>query len=494
VLKSGLYNVIAGTIRLSIAVLTIPILIRLIGLEEYGLWSLAYAIIGVVALAEAGLAMSTTVFVSRDLAMNDTESLSETLTVTISAMLLLATLAASALWVNAPALASLFPALGELQRQQLIESMGAVAVLVWVRLVQQTLVGIEQAHQRYDWLNALNTIQLIISTLGMFGVVWLGGRTVELMQWQAIVAVVGFSIHTRIIYFLVHPLKLHLVWSYKKGSLIAKYSLLTWLSTLGGTIFSRGDRLIVGAILGSTNLGLYAAITDITNSINMISALPVQPIIPTLSRLIASKNYEQKVIRQKFKLATQICAVVALSFGAMLLALTPLVFQTILPGNYSRENVLLFQIATVIYSIHSTNAVGYYTLFAVDSVSLLMLGMLGGGTLSILLVFFGSSSFGLIGAVCGNIGFFGTLILPIFAINKLKIYFRELIQWIRVPFLWFLAASTTNIVLVSRDIALLNMISISLIQTVGILTWLALQHKMIVFNALQRIKSCKNLE
>lgn len=293
-LKNGFYNVIAGILRLGITLATIPILIRLIGLKEYGLWSLVYAIIGVVALAEAGLSMATTVFVSRDLARSDTESLSETLTVTVSTMLLLATLAASALCIKAQAIASIFPALEDAQRQQLIQSMGSVAVLVWVRLVQQTLVGIEQAYQRYDWLNALNTIQVLISTLGMFGVVWLGGRTVALVEWQAVVAVLGLFIHIWIIYHLIHPLKLRLIWSPQKGFLIAKYSLLTWLSTLGGTIFSRGDRLIVGAILGSTSLGLYAAITDITNSINLISALPVQPIIPTLSRLIASSSKEKK--------------------------------------------------------------------------------------------------------------------------------------------------------------------------------------------------------
>lgn len=156
------------------------------------------------------------------------------------------------------------------------------------------------------------------------------------------------------------------------------------------------------------------------------------------------------------------------------------------------ENILLFQIATVIYSIYSTNAVSYYTLFAVDSVKLLTVGMLGSGVLSALLISLGSHTFGVVGAVCGNIGYLGTLILPIFAVNKLEIHFRELIRWVTIPFFWFLVVSSMNIILVSKGMSSLDMISISCIQSIVIFTWLILQHKAIVSNALNRAKNYKD--
>jgi Polysaccharide biosynthesis protein len=66
-LKNGFYNAAAGAVRVGLAILTIPVLIRLMGVEEYGLWALASAIVGIVTLAEAGLSTATTVFVSQDL-------------------------------------------------------------------------------------------------------------------------------------------------------------------------------------------------------------------------------------------------------------------------------------------------------------------------------------------------------------------------------------------------------------------------------------------
>lgn len=67
-IKNGFYNVVGAVIRIGLTLLTIPLIIRLIGVEEYGLWTLVSTMIGIVGLAEAGLAVSTTVFLSRDLA------------------------------------------------------------------------------------------------------------------------------------------------------------------------------------------------------------------------------------------------------------------------------------------------------------------------------------------------------------------------------------------------------------------------------------------
>ena len=115
-LKNGFYNTAGGIIRIGLAILTIPLLIRLIGVEEYGLWTLASSVIAIVGLAEAGLATATTVFVSQDLGKEDSDGLSQTLTVTVGAMLILATIAAFALWFGAEGIVSIFTKLDNTQQ------------------------------------------------------------------------------------------------------------------------------------------------------------------------------------------------------------------------------------------------------------------------------------------------------------------------------------------------------------------------------------------
>jgi O-antigen/teichoic acid export membrane protein len=108
-LKNGFYNTVGGILRIGLGIITIPLLIRQLGVEEYGLWTLASAVIGVVTLAEAGLSTATTVFVAQDLGEEDVDGLSQTLTVTVTMMLMMATLAAVSLWFGADLLTNLFP-------------------------------------------------------------------------------------------------------------------------------------------------------------------------------------------------------------------------------------------------------------------------------------------------------------------------------------------------------------------------------------------------
>jgi O-antigen/teichoic acid export membrane protein len=94
VIKNGLYNVISSVIRGGIGIITIPLLIRSLGVEEYGLWTLAYALVGTVALMEGGLSTATTVFVSQDLSKEDNNELLQTLTIVLISTLFLSSVAA----------------------------------------------------------------------------------------------------------------------------------------------------------------------------------------------------------------------------------------------------------------------------------------------------------------------------------------------------------------------------------------------------------------
>src|SRR6266508_1728975 len=131
--KNGFYDVVSAAIRIGVSLLTVPVLIRIIGIEEYGLWALVSAAVGLLALADAGLSVSTTVFVARDLANKDYDGIAETLTVIIGAMLLLATLAALVFWLGAGTLAYLFPTLQERQRVVAEQALRISGLAIWAR-------------------------------------------------------------------------------------------------------------------------------------------------------------------------------------------------------------------------------------------------------------------------------------------------------------------------------------------------------------------------
>ncbi len=472
-LKNGFYNSVAGLIRIGLGILVIPVLIRTLGIEEYGLWTLASAVVVMVTLAEAGLSTTTTVFVSQDLGKKDVDGLSQTLTVTFGAMLILATLAAVALVMGAEGIINLFPKLGQEQQLKVIQAIQIGGLVVAARLLQQALVGVEQAHQRYDLMNVLNTMQCVLLSVGMLAVVWLGGRTLELMQWQALTSVVSLLSHIWIVRSLLQNINLRLSWNQDKAVAVGGYSLIMWLNTLGSTLFSRGDRLIVGSLLGSQVLGVYAGITDITAQINSFSALPVQPLLPTLSSLIGQQNINQRQLEQQLKQATQINGLVALGMGATLITLSPLILKLLFSEQTANQYLIIFCIATVIYALYSCNAVGYYSLLGTNAVKACALIQLLSSFTSLGLIAIGAYNFGLTGAIIGNFGYLTGFLITVFGMNRLSASYSLWFKWLWFPLILFFMVILVNFKLPNDYIL---RCTVFVIQTTVFMTWFAISN------------------
>lgn len=482
-LKNGLYNTAGLIVRISVALVVVPLLIRLIGLEEYGLWTLASAAIGLVGLAEAGLSVSTTVFVSQDLANHDDAGVSETLTVTMGAILLMATLAALVLWLGSATLVELFPTLDQSQQAVAIRSFQIGGAIVWVRLLQRVFVGLEQARQRYDLVNILNVTQIIAINLGLVAVAVSGGLTVELMVWQAIASTGMLIIHALVTWSLFHHIKLRPAWNPNRAYAVARYSVLTWAVSLGSALFSQADRLIVGSMLGVGPLGLYAAITTIVSKINTAAAAPVQPLLPTLSALTASDDALPSTLRRHVRQAFQFNALVALGMGGALLVLSSAAMRIILPGTVTTEQIVLFRLAAVIYALYSLNAVGYYTLLGIKAAGTCMIVLLTSAGLTLLLIASGSMSWRLAGAIAGNAGYLLTWLLVFFGMRRLKLPVHLWLTWSKFPFAWFLVMALLGVILPDQ---MALQIAITVLAAGILLAWFAIAQQDRVCSLLQR--------
>jgi O-antigen/teichoic acid export membrane protein len=482
-LKNGFYNIVGASIRILLALLTIPGLIHLIGMKEYGIWTLISSTINLVTLAEAGLSISTTFFVSSDLTNYDHDGIAQTLTATMGTMLLLSTLAGIGLWQGAPFLMHFFPALETSQQIAAVEALQIGGIIVWGRLIQQVLVGVEQAYQQYGLMNVLNIMQSTLTNLGILTVAWFGGKTVAMMQLMALATIILLVAHVGACVWLLRDVRLRFIWSTEKSSAIIRYSLNTWFTSLGGALFGQVDKLIVGTLLGVEKLGIYAAITSVANQINVVSALPAQPLLPILSSYPKREKDKEKNtgMLQKIKQALQLNAVVALGIGISLFALSSLVVGIIIPGEVNNDYIILFQIAVMIYTLYSLNAVGYYTLLGTNAVKLCMLTQLTAGLLSLLLIYFGAQFFGLYGAVLGNAGYIGTCLLTLFGMQKLCIPYRAWGTWTQFPLLWFITSIIMHIAV--PNIIILKALMLAFQVAILAFWFIAVQGKNIrVFN------------
>jgi O-antigen/teichoic acid export membrane protein len=157
----------------------------------------------------------------------------------------------------------------------------------------------------------------------------------------------------------------------------------------------------------------------------------VQPLVPSLSRDVALDAPAQGRIRQ----ATHLNALIAIEAGIFLYVLADWVIQVLAPGGTAREHILGLQIAAIIYALYSLNAPGFYILSSVGGARTNAVVTLSSGIVSLVLIFLGARYFGLLGALAGNAGYLGTLLLVVAGLRKTGIALSRYLNWIALPLL-----------------------------------------------------------
>jgi O-antigen/teichoic acid export membrane protein len=443
-LKNSYYNLAGGGIRTAIALLTVPLLIRIIGLDEYGLWSLVMAAVGVIGLAEAGLSVATTKFIAEDLNGTDEWQAGQTVAITTICMFALATAAALFTWFGAEKICRIFPNLSPSQMERTVEALRLGAAVVWMRLLQQNFVGVQQGFQRFGSTNAILTAQVALANLGMIVVALAGGRLMALVKWHALIGFLGLSANGLMAMSLVKEDVLKCQWSAIKARRILRFSAFNWMSSLGSVLFGQVDRLVVGAFLETRVVGMYSAITTIAGQINLLSALPVQPLIPLINQTnVANRPALASEIKRAFQLST----ITALSLALVIYSFAPLI--VILVKELTPQTITPLRMAAVIYGVFSINATGYYILLGTNRLTHLLSIQLGSGVLSLILIVIGAGRYDLEGAVVGNVGYWGVWLLTFAAMRCVDIRAGEWLSWIRKILIWFAIAIMVNTCLTS---------------------------------------------
>jgi O-antigen/teichoic acid export membrane protein len=460
VLKNGFYNTLGGILRIVLGLISVPILIRIIGIDNYGLWTLASSVIGIIALAEGGISVSTTFFLSQDIANKDKKGISETLTITFASILVLATIGAILMYVSSESITSFFPKLSNAEHKQILITFKVGSIVLWTRLIQQNFIGIIQAYEQYGLLNLLTTIQVSLNSLGLIVVTLLGGRTIEMMEWQILLSFGTLFAYLWLSRKAIGHTKSHFRWNRPKAISIFRYSTIAWAGNLGSALFAQSDRLIVGAVLDVKSLGLYAAITNVVNQINSISALPVSPLLPSIAKMHKDKSMNDKKRIIQLKQGVELNAFIALGMGSFIVSMADVILSVLAGKDFNSSSILAMQIAAIIYSLYSLNAVGFYILYGTGKIKICTYIHLASAILSVLLISILSKRFYLLGAVTGNSAYIFTILMTVLGLYELNIPRKELIRWLTFPFCWFVASVTLSLYFQSFDIYLRSIIYI----------------------------------
>ena len=282
--KNSLFNTVGGLFRLGLGIVSVPLLTRNLGIEVYGLYAATSAVVNIALFSEWSISSSITVFISKDIASFSDNGLSKKInSFSVSAIYvtLLSLSTTGLIYLTTPLLVSFFSNLALDDRIILKEAVRIGSGVVCVRLLIQFFIGVLQARKSYGIINLLSTIH---STLIILSTLYIASTTKDIIIIQKVQLAIAISMFFVYyicsyylgfisIYFFSKPTFLHFID-------ISKYGLRMWIASLGTTLFSQFDRLIILRLLGAEWAGIYSAITSVANQINVISSMPIQPLLP----------------------------------------------------------------------------------------------------------------------------------------------------------------------------------------------------------------------
>lgn len=445
-LRNGLYNVGGQAIRVVVALITLLFLIRLLGLREYGVWSLAFAVVTLMTVGNGGLGMAAAVFLSNDIARGDRNEAGGTLTFVLAGAALLGTAFGLLLWFSSPLIVKPLAAFGSVERAQADSALQIGALAIPLLILQRPLFGIEQAFDRYAMVNAFEISHSLLANLGLVVVAWLGGRATGLMMWEVFANGVLLAAHCLFVSGLLRRQRLSFQWNGSKAGRILRFSLARWVSNLGSDFLSQGSRWIVGAVLGASGVGVYSAITSMTSRINSFSGAAVQPLAPRLSHDLATGNPVEDHVRQ----AAHLNALIAIEAGIFFYVLADWVMRVMVPGATSPQDILALQVAAIVCALYSLDAPGSFILFSTGGARTNATLVISAAVVSLALTSFGAWRFGLLGAITGNVGNLGMLLMVSLGVRQVGLRLSRYVAWIGAPLLALAAALIVGAVLESH--------------------------------------------
>ncbi len=397
--KSSFYLMIGALLRSAISFVSVPLLIRWLGLERYGIWIVLTSLSMLGGLFEFGLTTAISKHISEDNARADWAAMERNLGTSFFLTTLLGLVAFSGLLVFAPYLSELF-----FHRSPYLEdarlSLEIMAVLLFLYFWQHWLTAVQGGLMRYDLQAAVDTVGSFATTLGSLLIAMIGGSLSLLASWSILVTACSLIVYGSFLKRLLPQHKMRFRLSWNAARILLRFGSMQWWANLGSSLFAYLDRIVVNYFLGPSAVGIYAATTAVVLKINHLSAMPLQALPAWIST--ASALSQKNRVRQIFLRATRLNGLVVFLIAAPIMFWAQPFARFLVGAADSEAASQLLLHLSLIYGLYSLAGAGFYTAIGIGSPGINAIAGVASGLLVILALATLTPALGLGGAVLGN--------------------------------------------------------------------------------------------
>lgn len=255
-------NIVTSGINFAVglgsAFVLLPLMIRGLGAERYGLWMLVSEVTGYYGYLDLGIRAAVTYYTALYLAKGDHEELNSTASTAFWSLSALAGLLALSGW----GLARIFPAifhLSKLDAHEVEQTVMLMALHIGLAISVDVLASILNGYRRLDAANMADIALRVFMAIGTF-VCLLQGRGLVALSW---VSVAARLMALAWVYIAVRRIAPEVSLSIREVRLsslrrLARYGVPSLLANLGLQLSARTDLATIGILLDVRMVALYS--------------------------------------------------------------------------------------------------------------------------------------------------------------------------------------------------------------------------------------------
>jgi O-antigen/teichoic acid export membrane protein len=260
-----------------------PVALRALGIEKYGIWTMATAALTTGAILASGFGDANIRSVAIQHALGDRKALLTAVRTTLGIHTALGALIASLGWVAAPWVTARVTVSHAELHTDCLWSLRIASLLMLARAIETVCVSTQRAYGRYGAAIRVSVLGRLLTLAGVCFLPFVSRTVTCLMIAAAIIAAVATWIQVEQLKQLIGAPRLLPMFDRDMTRSILGFGAFTWLQAVAGLLFGPVDRLIIGASFGAAALSSYGICAQLSQPIYGLAAAGLHFLFPYLT-------------------------------------------------------------------------------------------------------------------------------------------------------------------------------------------------------------------
>jgi O-antigen/teichoic acid export membrane protein len=267
-----------------------PVLLRHLGVAQYGVWTVAGAAVSVGGVIASGFGDANIQYVASQRGRGDAVGLARAVRSLMGINLTLGLALGLLCWLLAQRAAAQVTAQTPALREACLWSLRIACVLLVLRALESVCISTQRAFERYGAAVRISIVVRLVALASAAGLSCCHLGVAAILLATAFCTLAGLLLQLERLRRLLGTQSLWPAFDRDAMRVLLSFGLFSWLQAVAGVVFSQVDRLMLGVSLGAAAVTSYALCAQMAQPVFGFSAAGLHFLFPYLANRRAAQS------------------------------------------------------------------------------------------------------------------------------------------------------------------------------------------------------------